>query len=177
MTGSKDPRRQLQGARNKAQGKRFEERLDAAFACYARAGLALVEKTPEPMHITKRLDKGRFVVFPEKPAQPDYKGVLKGGRAVMFEAKCTSTGRIEQGRVTTEQAASLERHQNLGALCFVLVEFASGAVYRLPWDLWRDMKQRFGRKYIAETDEGIAAYRVAAGRGGVLLLLSGEDKT
>ena len=31
MEHNKDPRRQLQGAASKAQGKWFEERLDAAF--------------------------------------------------------------------------------------------------------------------------------------------------
>jgi len=167
----KDPRRQWQGAVNKAQGKQFEERLDAAFAYYARQGSALVEKTPEPMHIVQRLDKGRFVVFPEKPAQPDYKGVLKDGQAVMFEAKFTTTDRLTQDRVTPEQAQTLERYQAMGALCYVLAGFASGAVYRVPWDVWAEMKQRFGRKYIAETDEGLAAYRVPEMRDGTLLIL------
>jgi len=157
---------------NKAQGKQFEERLDAAFACYARAGLALVEKTPEPMHTVRNLGNGRFVAFFEKSAQPDYKGVLKGGRAVMFEAKYTTTDRISQDRVTAEQAQALEGYQALGALCYVLAGFASGAVYRVPWDVWTEMKQRFGRKYIAEADAELTAYRVPNTRDGVPLILN-----
>lgn len=170
MTDGKDPRRQLQGTRNKAQGRRFEERLDAAFAHYARLGAALVEKTPEPMRTARSLGNGRFVAFFEKSAQPDYKGVLKGGQAVMFEAKYTSTDRIEQDRVTPEQTQALERHRVMGALCYVLAGFGSGAVYCLPWDTWAEMKQYFGRKYIAETDESLAAYRVSEARDGTLLI-------
>ena len=45
----KDPRLQLQGKLNRARGKEFEGRLDAAFEYYRLRGSALVEKTPEPM--------------------------------------------------------------------------------------------------------------------------------
>lgn len=109
-----------QGMVNRAQGKLFEERIDAALAYYDRLGLASVEKTPEPMRPLKRLSEGRFVAVFEKPAQPDYKGTLQGGRAVVFEAKHTTTGQMEQSRVTEAQAKRLEHHQELGALCFVV---------------------------------------------------------
>ena len=59
-----------QGMRNRAQGKLFEQRIDAALARYDRLGLATVEKTPEPMRPIKRLTEGRFVAVFEKPAQP-----------------------------------------------------------------------------------------------------------
>lgn len=65
----------------------------------------------------------------EKPAQPDYKGTLQGGRAVVFEAKHTSTGQMEQSRVTEAQAKRMEHHQELGALCFVVAGFGSEEVY------------------------------------------------
>ena len=84
-----------QGMVNRAQGKLFEERIDAALAYYDRLGVASVEKTPEPMRPLKRLSEGRFVAVFEKPAQPDYKGTLQGGRAVVFEAKHTTTGQME----------------------------------------------------------------------------------
>lgn len=44
MEHNKDPRRQLQGAVSKAQGKWFEERLDAAFAQYRKNGFAMNRK-------------------------------------------------------------------------------------------------------------------------------------
>lgn len=158
-----------QGMVNRAQGKLFEERIDAALAYYDRLGLASVEKTPEPMRPLKRLSEGRFVAAFEKPAQPDYKGTLQGGRAVVFEAKHTTTGQMEQSRVTEAQAKRLEHHQELGALCFVVAGFGSEEVYRVPWKVWRDMKAAFGRKYVTPKD--LEEYRVRLGRSGVLLLL------
>lgn len=171
MPTKKDPRRQIQGAISKAQGKAFEERLDEAFAHYQEHGFAIIEKTPEPMHPVKNLGNGRFEAFFEKKAQPDYKGVIKGGRTVMFEAKFTGTDRMEQSRVLKGQADYLDQHQGLGARCYVIAGFRSGAVYRFPWHVWRDMKRFFGRKYVTEADAELAAYQVPVTRDGVLLLL------
>lgn len=129
----KDPRKQLQGAISRAQGKRFEERLDNSFAYYADRGFAVVEKTPEPMRPTRNLGNGKFIAFFEKKAQPDYKGTIKGGRTVLFEAKFTSTDRITQDRVGRDQSEYLSRYQKLGARCYVVAGFASGDVYRIPY--------------------------------------------
>lgn len=169
MTNTKDPRRQRLGAIAKAKGKHFEERLDQAFAYYRERGYASIEKTPEPMRPTKNLGNGKFIAFFEKKAQPDYKGVIKGGRAVMFEAKFTSKDRMEQDRVERGQGEYLDRHQILGTRCFVVVGFSTGEVYRLPWDDWKTMKQKWGRKYVTEAD--LEDYRVPTARNGALLLL------
>ena len=96
----KDPLQQWRGKVSRAKGKAFEERLDASFAYYSEKGFADIEKTPEPMRVVKRLDYGgQFIAVFEKKAQPDYKGTLKGGRAVMFEAKYTDTEEMKQNRV------------------------------------------------------------------------------
>ena len=55
MPTKKDPRRQIQGAVSKAQGKKFEDRLDKSFAYYRTHGFAIIEKTPEPMRPTQNL--------------------------------------------------------------------------------------------------------------------------
>ena len=89
----------------------------------------------------------------------------------MFEAKFTSTDRMEQSRVLPGQAEYLDRHQALGTRCYVIKGFSSGAVYRFPWNVWQDMKIRFGRKYVTEANVEIAAYQVPVTRSGVLLLL------
>lgn len=99
MTVKKDPKRQLLGKIAKARGKQFESRIDDSFAYYAQKGFAIIEKTPEPMHPTKNLGNGKFIAYYEKQAQPDYKGTIKGGRTVMFEAKFTAADRMEQSRV------------------------------------------------------------------------------
>ena len=171
MPKKKDPRRQLQGAVSKAQGRKFEDRLDKSFAYYRAHGFAIIEKTPEPMRPVKNLGNGRFEAFFEKKAQPDYKSTIKGGRTVMFEAKFTGADRMEQSRVLKGQADYLNQHQELGARCYVIAGFSSGAVYRFPWNIWQNMKKHFGRKYVTEADVEIAAYLVPVTRDGVLLLL------
>ncbi len=168
MTG-KDPRRQMQGAISKAKGQAFERRLDGAFRHYDEMGFALIEKTPEPLRVTRRLTGGKVEAFFEKRAQPDYKGTIRGGRAVVFEAKFTSSSRLEQSRVLEEQGRCLDKHQQLGAKCFIIAGYSGGGVYRIPWDVWKAMKERFGRKYITEAD--LQIYRVPVGRNGVPLIL------
>lgn len=165
----KDPLRQWQGKVSKAKGKHFESLLDSAFAYYDDKGFASIEKTPEPMKPAKNIGGGKFVAFFEKKAQPDYKGTLKGGRAIMFEAKYTDAEKMEQSRVSKEQAEYLDKHQALGARCYVLAGFGTGGVYRIPWAVWQDMKATFGRKYVKEID--IQKYKVQSAWNGVLMVL------
>ena len=170
MAHQKDPKRQLQGRQAKEKGRRFEARLNEAFTYYLERGFADVNKTPEPMRVTKNLGNGKFLAFYEKKAQPDYEGTIKGGRSVIFEAKFTDTDRMEQTRVTPEQAKYIDRKHRLGARCFVLAGFGSGEVYCIPWSVWTCMKELFGRKYVRETD--LEKYRVPLARNNVLLIFS-----
>lgn len=149
----KDPKRQLQGRRSRTKGKQFEELIDRSLDYYRERGFADIEKTPEPMKVVRRLDHGRFVACFEKKAQPDYKGLIKGGREILFEAKYTDADRIEQDRVGELQAKYMSRHQSLGARCYVLAGFGTGTVYKVPWDVWQNMKSHFGHKYVAERDK------------------------
>lgn len=169
MNKAKDPMRQYQGTVSKAKGKFFEDYIDKSFEYYRYKGLAIIEKTPEPMRPSKNLGNGKFIAFFEKKAQPDYKGTIKGGRSVLLEAKFTSAGKMEQSRVLPEQADRLTRHQMLGAACFVVVGFDTGGTYRIPWSIWQNMKEHFGRKYVTEAD--LKDYRVETASNGVLLLL------
>lgn len=163
---AKDPKHQLQGKLSKAKGKRFEQRLDESFAYFRERGYALVEKTPEPMKPTKNLGNGKFIAFYEKKAQPDYKGIKKGGRTLLYEAKYTSADRIDQNRVSAGQTEYMDRYERLGARCFVLVGFDSGEVYCIPWDVWSNMKKFFGRKYAREDE--LEKFRVMLAWNGVL---------
>lgn len=165
----KDPERQLQGTISKAKGKHFEERLDASFEYYRDKGFAIVEKTPEPMRVIKRLENGKFIAVFEKKAQPDYKGVIKGGRTVMFEAKFTSMDRMEQSRVLQGQVEYMERYQRLGARCYIVCGFNCGEVYNVPFETWKAMKEIFGHKYVTEAE--LEKYRVKLSWNGTLLLL------
>jgi recombination protein U len=53
----------------------------------------------------------------------------------------------------------------------VIAGFATGNVYRIPWEVWQDMKQRFGRKYVREAD--LEIYRVEQKDGRLQLLKKG----
>ena len=164
-----DPGKQLQGKKNRAKGKAFEDCLDATFAYYAKTGYALIDKTPEPFKIIKRLENTRFIGYIGKKAQPDYKGVIKGGRMVVFEAKFTSGERITQDRISSAQRAYMEQAAGLGARCYVICGFRSGRAYRIPWHIWRDMKEKFGRRYL--TEEELKTYEIAGSWNDLLLVL------
>lgn len=162
------------GAKNRAQGDALEEAIAAACGFYRAVGLAAIDKTPEPMKVLKQLEEGKFLCCFKKKAQPDFQGTLSSGRSVMFDAKSTRTGRIEQSVVTDKQWEYLDDHEKMNALCFVLVSF--GDVYAVvPWSDWKKMKELFGRKYI--TREDVTPYRVRYNTRGVLDFLGWEKKT
>lgn len=164
-----DPKRQETGRKNREEGKEFERRIDEAFAYCRSRGSALIDKTPEPTKVIKRLEGGKFIAVIDKKAQPDYKGTIKGGRSVMFEAKFTTSDRITADRVTDSQAEYLTSAEALGARCYVLAGFSTGGVYQIPWTVWRYMAKYFGRKYVKEAD--LDAYRVPTGSFGFLIIV------
>lgn len=168
----KDPKRQLQGKRSKIVGEYFENLITAACDYYREQDIAHIEKTPEPMKVLEAIPRrpGKFIACFEKAAQPDYKGTLKGGQAIVFEAKHTDADRIERGRLTQDQLDGLEKHHGLGALAFVIVSVGLQQFYRIPWAIWRDMKDIYGRKYI-KVDE-LENYRILA-TNQMIKLLSG----
>lgn len=146
-------RASIQGKRNRAMGLKFEEIVDAACDYYRTMGLAYIEKTPEPMKVLGAINRklGHFKACFAKAAQPDYKGTMAGGRSVCFEAKHTETDRIKQDAVTTEQWESMELHEAMGALCFVIV-CLENKYYRVPWSKWKTMKENCGHKYMNAAD-------------------------
>ena len=168
----KNVQRQIKGKQSKIAGEYFENMITGACSYYYNKNLANIEKTPEPMKVLKPMPKqpGKFIACFTKAAQPDYKGTIQGGRAIVFEAKHTDDYRIERKRLTDEQMEGLEKHHKLGALSFVLVSFELQDFYRIPWTVWRDMKDIYGRQYL-KPDE-IGRYKVPA-PGGVIKLLDG----
>ena len=148
----------LGGMKARRNGEYFERLIESACRYYSVRGEAFIEKTPEPMKPLKPARAGQFVACFTKQAQPDYKGTLKGGRAVVFEAKHTTTTRIEQSRVTEEQAKALSKHEALGAICFVLVSFSFNTFYRVPWSVWRNIPEKYGKLSVNEKD--LSAYKV-----------------
>ena len=163
-------KKMVQGKRNRAAGQHFEDLIDAACVYYSLSGQAEIEKTPEPMRVIQALDraKGIFKAVYDKKAQPDYTGVQYNGRAVMFDAKHTDADKIMQSAVTEHQEEKLDKMQRMGATCFVLVSLNTTGFYRVPWDIWRNMKVNFGHKYMNAED--LEDYRVPYENGIVRFL-------
>ena len=95
---------------------------------------------------------GRFEAVFEKSAQPDFKGTVKGGRTVVFDAKFTEADRIRYQVLSEHQRDTLLKYSELGAMAFILVGFANGKIYKIDIHEWMNMKQDFGRYYIKQTE-------------------------
>jgi len=158
-----------QGLRNREHGKAFEDDLDKTFDYYNEKGFAQINKTPEPMKVIRSMGQGRFLACFTKKAQPDYKGTVKGGRSVMFEAKYTEKDHIDQDAVKKKQTEYMDAASDLGARCYVLVGFRSSSVYRVPWSDWKNMKRLFGHKYA--TEQQLLKYQVKRSWNDRLLIL------
>ena len=147
------------GYRNRENGAAFEGLIEDSLEWYEEKGIAKVEKTPEPMRPLSKPDRrGRFLACYTKQAQADYAGTMSDGRSVRFEAKQTDTDRFPFGRLTKNQRDNLDTHQQMKALCFVLLCFGTDRFYRVPWGVWKNMKTIFGHLYVTEAD--IHTYRV-----------------
>lgn len=163
----------LRGRQGRLAGNLFEQMIDQTCIWYAEQGIAVIEKTPEPMRpISKPNRAGQFKACYIKQAQPDYKGSLQGGRTIVMEAKHTDHDRISFDRVSEEQQRELTAYHDMGAVAVVLVSFGMQHFYCLPWTVWRDMKVHFGRKYIKPEDA--PAFRVSV-QGGRLDFISVID--
>ena len=167
--------RRYQGKVSRIQGQQFEDLISAGCDYYRDQMIADIEKTPEPMKPIKSLGGGRFVAVYTKEAQCDYKGYLRGGKAVYFEAKSTDTGRMEYDRLTENQRDRLDRAYQMGTHSFVLVCFGMVSFHRVPWPIWRDMKKHFGHKYI--TPQEVAAYRLRIAAPDVLMFLDNLNES
>lgn len=147
----------------------WEEMITAACYDYGQKGIAVIEKTPEPMKPIGRPNSyGQFMACFTKKAQPDYKGTLRGGKAIVFEAKHTDSDRIARSVISEEQEKQLNRHSRLGAVCFVLLSFGTDEYFRVPWALFRDMQDYVHRKYLMPDD--IREYQIRYSMGTLLFL-------
>lgn len=166
MTSSE---KQLIGSRSRASGAAFEKLIEVSCEVYKSRKLAYIEKTPEPMRPISRADRqGKFKAIYTAAAQPDYKGTLSGGRAVVFEAKHTDSDTMKQERVTPAQAEALRIHYELGALCFVMISIKDRC-FAIPWEVWDNMKKVYGRKYITASDAKEYEVKITANKGSVYL--------
>lgn len=164
-----DQQKELQRYKNKvsnAQGQYFEEGVKAACEIYRQRGAAYIQKTPEPFRVLRKEQKGRALVQFSEHAEPDFKGCLNTGRLVVIETKYTGTDRMKQNVLTEKQAEDLNTYSRFGAIAAVCVGIKEKH-YFVPYEIWRCMKEIWGRKYV--TQEDLEPYRVQF-NGAVLFL-------
>jgi len=150
-------KRKYQSMKNNAQGKHFENYISGACITYAHQGRAKVEKVPEPFRVMKKYKDGTFTGRFTALAQPDFQGTLKGGQSIVFEAKYTTTDRIKRNVLSNMQLTALEHHHELGARAGICTGIGDNFFF-IPWVVWRDMKELYGRQYLLVQD--IEEYRV-----------------
>lgn len=137
--------------RNNIQGQHFEGEILAGCRFYEHRGIALIEKTPEPFRVLKKERNGLFTGRFTAHAQPDFKGTLKNGQAIVFEAKATTKDKIERNVLTDTQISTLRKHHELGAVAGVCVSINYECFF-VPFEVWDEMKDIYGRKYIKAAD-------------------------
>ena len=163
--------RSQRGKQSRREGEYFENLISSSLAWYKNKGIAFVEKTPEPMRPLRAPNRqGQFLACYTKAGQPDFKGTLVGGRAIVFEAKHTNKKQIDFERLTREQQSSLEEHDRLGAAAFVMVNIGLDNFFRVPWKVWKNMKQLYGHKHMKLCE--LEPYRIQY-QNGILKLLEG----
>ena len=59
--------------------------------------------------------------------------------------------------LTDTQMDVLEKHNRLGALCGVCICIQDDFFF-IPWNVWRDMKEMYGRQYLKPED--VEEYKV-----------------
>lgn len=171
-TYSRSLKRSVRGAMSRASGEAFERMILAASAYYEERGISVIDKTPEAFKIIRPADrsKGQFICCFTKQAQPDFKGILLDSSMILFDAKHTDKDQIRRDVVTAEQEECFERYSKMGAMCFLVVSLAFEKFFRVPWVVFRDMKQIYGHKYMNEAE--LKPYQVEY-RNGILRFLDG----
>lgn len=170
-TAIRNTMRSQRGKQSRREGEYFENLISSSLAWYKNKGLAFVEKTPEPMRPLRAPNRqGQFLACYTKAGQPDFKGTLIGGRAIVFEAKHTNKEQIDFDRLTREQQESLEEHDRLGAAAFVVVNIGLDHFFRVPWKVWKNMKKIYGHKHMKFCE--LEPYRIQY-QNGILKLLEG----
>ena len=165
----------IKGKQNQASGRMFEKFLEEACFYYWLAGQACIEKTPEPMVPVKPYGgrkTGQFIAYYSRQAQPDFKGVLAGGRCIIFDAKHTINDLIRQSAVSESQREMFDKYEYMGAVCCIVVSLAQNDFYRVPWKIWKNMKEEFGHMYMSRKE--LEPYRVPM-KGMEILFLEGME--
>lgn len=141
----------LRNKKSSARGRAFESLLMRGCNYYRQKGIAIINKVNEPYIVTKKTNGNKFMGRFTGRAEPDFKGVLKGGRAIAFEAKSTQKSRIQRNAVTDTQMEWLREQKKMGVVVFVAVNIQE-KFYTVPFEAWDNMKKYYGKKFLLHED-------------------------
>lgn len=141
-------------------GSRFEALIERACERYRKDGVAIIYKNSEPLRPSGKFGKGGVIsAYYQKKSVPDFTGVLKGGQAIMFEAKhVTGKPSMPFNRLQEHQEEYLIDFGNMGAKSFVLIGFDMADFYMIPIDDYLNFKENNGKKSLNKSE--IEMYRV-----------------
>ena len=153
----------IRGRKAKSNGARFELVIEHACSVYAHKGIAMIEKTPEPLKMIRAGRGSEVVAVFEKKAQPDFQGTLQGGRSIVFEAKHTNDTNIKFDRITPTQHKYLAKHDALGAMVYIIISFSFKRFFLVPYIAWVDMEEALNKKSVNAQD--LEEYEIDLERG------------
>lgn len=151
-------------------GSRFEALIEKACERYKKDGVAIIYKNSEPLRPSGKFGKGGMIsAYYQKKSVPDFTGVLKGGRAIMFEAKHVSgKPSIPFSRLQEHQERYLIDFEAMGAQSYVLIGFDMTDFYMIPIDDYLNFKANNGKKSLNKNE--IEDYRVEKTEKGLKFL-------
>lgn len=163
----------IRGRKAKSNGARFELVIEHACSVYAHKGIAMIEKTPEPLKMIRAGRGSEVVAVFEKKAQPDFQGTLQGGRSIVFEAKHTNDTNIKFDRITATQHKYLTKHELLGASVYIIISFNFKRFFLVPYYHWVCLEEALNKKSVNVQD--LKEYEIDLERG-FLNFLKWRDK-
>lgn len=151
-------------------GSRFEALIERACERYRKDGMAIIYKNSEPLRPSGKFGKGGAIsAYYQKKSVPDFTGVLKGGRAIMFEAKHVSgKPSMPFSRLQEHQEQYLIDFGAMGAESYVLIGFDMTDFYMIPIDDYLSFKKYNGKKSLNKVE--IEHYRVEKTEKGLRFL-------
>lgn len=153
--------------RHGKRGMSFEKTINLVNLDYKVQDIALINKRPTPIKVTK--SKGTLVLkgYFEEKSTVDYEGIYLG-RAIAFEAKTVNEKRFDLKNLHKHQMQHLFDAHIHGAISFLLVEIRpEQKVFYIPFEMLRHYWKKAaegGRKSIPLDELEIYAYEVIKGR-------------
>lgn len=117
------------------RGKGLETLIEVTNTIYSNKKIAVVQKVPTPVKVTKTEAGGKVRGFWEEKSTVDFIGTFRG-IPIAFDAKETKGKSFKLENAHGHQIDFMRRWTESGGISFLLICFTDySTVYRLPYDL------------------------------------------